>query len=70
MRAMLIKKNAWDLIEKGPRQLPIALSERKQKIKKNRMAICIATQIIKKGVNNDIFNNIINITDLQEIWEK
>lgn len=34
------------------------------------MAIEIATRIIKKGVNNNIFNNIINIIDLLKMWEK
>lgn len=34
------------------------------------MAIGITTQIIKEGVSNDIFNNIIDIIDPQEMWEK
>lgn len=34
------------------------------------MVIDIATQIIKENVSNDIFKNIIDIIDLQGIWEK
>ena len=34
------------------------------------MVVDIATRIIKEGVSNNIFNNIINITDFQKIWEK
>ena len=34
------------------------------------MAIDIVTQIIRKDVINDIFNNIIDITDPKEIWKK
>lgn len=34
-----------------------------KKITENRIAIGIITRIIKKCVSNDIFNNIINITD-------
>ncbi len=34
------------------------------------MAIGTATQIIKKDVSNNIFNNIIDITDPKGIWEK
>lgn len=34
------------------------------------MAIEIATRVIKKGVSNNIFNNIINIIDLLKMWEK
>lgn len=69
-RAMLIEKDVWDLIEDSPRQPPTALWEREQKIKENCMAIGIATRIIKEVVSNDIFNNIINITNPQEMWEK
>lgn len=65
---MLIEKDVWDLIEDGPRQPLAALWE--QKIKENRMAVGIATRTIKEGVSDDIFNNIIDITDLQEMWEK
>ena len=42
----------------------------KQKIKENRIAIGTVIRIIKKSVNNDIFNKIINITDCKEMWEK
>lgn len=55
------------LIKKGSQQPPTAFWERKQKIKENKMAIGIATQIIKKGVSDDIFNNIIDIINPQEM---
>lgn len=67
---MLIEKDVWDLIETGPREDPIALREREKKIKENQMAIGTATRIIKEGVSNDIFNNIIDVTDPQEMWQK
>ena len=41
-----------------------------QKTKENQIAIRTATQTIKKRVNNDIFNNIIDITDPKKMWEK
>lgn len=34
------------------------------------MAIGTATRIIKEGVSDDIFNNIIGMTDPEEMWEK
>lgn len=34
------------------------------------MAIRTATYIIKKDVNNDILNNIIDISDPKVIWEQ
>lgn len=34
------------------------------------MAMGTATKIIKEGVSNNIFNNIIDMIDSQEIWEK
>lgn len=34
------------------------------------MAIKTATQIIKKSVSDNIFNNIIDIIDFKEMWEK
>lgn len=67
-RTILIKKDVWSLVETGPRPNLAIIWE--QKTKKNRIAIRTLTRIIKKGVNNDIFNNIINITDLKEMWEK
>lgn len=33
----------------------------------NQMAIGTAIRIIKKGINNNIFNNIINITNPEEM---
>lgn len=34
------------------------------------MAIGTATWIINKGISNNIFNNIIDITNSKEMWEK
>lgn len=34
------------------------------------MAIRTAIRIIKESVSNDIFNNLIDITNLKEMWEK
>ena len=34
------------------------------------MAVETATRIIKEGMSDDIFNNIIDITDPKEMWEK
>lgn len=34
------------------------------------MEIGIATRIINEGVSDDIFNNIIDVTKLQEMWHK
>lgn len=65
---MLVEKDVWDLIETGPRPEPAAFWE--QKSKENRMAVGTATRIIKEGVSDDIFNNIIDITNPQEMWEK
>lgn len=34
------------------------------------MTIRTATKIIKKDISDNIFNNIINVTNLKEMWEK
>ena len=34
------------------------------------MAIGTVTRIIKESVSDDIFNNIIEITDPRKMWEK
>ena len=67
-RAMLIEKDVWDLIETGPRPAPPPFQQ--QKTKENCMAVGTATRIIKEGVSDNIFNNIIDITDPKEMWEK
>lgn len=69
-KTMLIEKDVWDFIKIGPQQDPDALWEQEKKIKENRMAVGTATRIIKEGVSNDIFNNIIDVTDPNEIWQK
>lgn len=68
IRAMIVKKNVWDLIETGSKPASARIWE--QKIKKNQMAVRTATQIIKEGVSDNIFNHIINITNSKEMWKK
>lgn len=46
---------------------PYYAIEALEKMKKNHIAIKIATQIIKKGLNNNSFNNIINIFDFEKM---
>lgn len=60
---MLIEKAVWDLVKTGSKP-------EDQKTKKNHMTIGSATEIIKKSIGNDIFNNIINFSNLKELWEK
>lgn len=67
-KAMLIEKDVWDLVEIRPR--PVLTTIWEQKTKENRMAMRKVTQIIKKGISDNIFNNIIDVTDPKEIWEK
>lgn len=67
---MLIEKDVWDLIEVGPREPPVKLWEKEKKIKENRIAKGTASRIIKESVSDDIFNNIIDLTDPKEMWEK
>ena len=50
--------------------MPAPVKIWKQKIKENWMVMGIAIQIIKESISNDIFNNIINITNLKKMWEK
>lgn len=63
-----MEKDVWDLIENGPRPEPAPFWE--QRSKENRMAVGTATRLIREGVSDDIFNNIIDITDPREMWEK
>lgn len=67
---MLIEKDVWDFIDISPRKPLTELWEKDKKIKENRMAIGTATRIIKEGVSDNIFNNIIDIMDPKEMWEK
>lgn len=46
------------------------LLEKDKKIKENQIAIKTATQIMNKSISHDIFNNIINITDVKKMWKK
>lgn len=59
---MLIEKDVWDLVERGlPPQQPNASTLFDHKVKENRIAVGTAGHIIRKGVSNDLFNNIIDI---------
>lgn len=60
----------WNLIIIGAYQSPTKFWENNKKIKGNLMIIGIVSQIIKEGVNNNIFNKIINLIKLQKMWEK
>lgn len=69
-KAILIEKDVCNLFKVGLQQDLNALWEQEKKIKENRMAVGTATRIIKKSVSNDIFNNIIDMTDPKEMWQK
>lgn len=47
----------------GLSQLPTVFEKWEIKTTKNQIAIEIATYIMKKIVNNNIFNNIFDLTD-------
>lgn len=64
---MLIKKDWWDLIEIGLYKPSTELWEKEKNIKENLIAIKLATGIIKEDINDDIFNNIIDIIDPKEM---
>ena len=61
---MLVQKNVWDFIEIRPQEPLTVIWEYKKKIKENQMVVDITTWIIKEGIRNDIFNNIIDIANL------
>lgn len=67
---MPIEKDIWDIVSVGPRPIraPGALWD--FKVKEDRMAIGTAIRIIQSGVNDDIFNNIIDLEDPRLMWEK
>ncbi len=68
---MLIEKDVWDLIETGPRpQQPNTSTLFDHKVKEDRIAIGTAGRIIREGLSDDIFNNIIDIDDPQAMWAK
>ena len=68
---MLIEKDVWDLVEIGPRPLQQNASRLwDYKEKEDRIAVGIVDCIIRKGVSEDLFNNIIDIVDPQAMWAK
>lgn len=66
----LLEQDIWDFIDISLCKPSTKLWKKEKIIKENRMAIETATRIIKEGVNNNIFNNIINITNPKNMWEK
>ncbi len=69
-KSMLIEKDVWDLISRGPRpprQNPKLLTK---EVKEDRIAIGIAKRIITEGVNDQIAFNIIDLNDSKDMWEK
>ena len=68
---MLIEKDVWDLVEIGPRPLQQNASRLwDHKEKKDKITVGTASCIIRKGVSDDFFNNIINIDNPQAMWAK
>ena len=70
-KSMLIEKDVWDLVETGPRpQQQNASALFDHKTKEDRIAIGTAGRIIREGLSDDLFNNIIDIDDPKEMWAK
>ena len=68
INSILIEKDVWDLVETGSRPLQQNISKLwDYKEKEDRIAIETAGHIIKKDVSDNLFNNIIDINDLQAI---
>lgn len=66
-RSMMIEKDVWDLISKGPRE-PIANPALFGKeAKENRMAIGIAQRIITEGISDQIAVNIMDLEDPKDM---
>ena len=68
---MLIEKDIWDLVKTGLRpQQQNASAVFNHKTKEDQIAIGTTGRIIREGLSNDLFNNIINIDNLKEMWAK
>lgn len=67
---MLIKKKFWNLISTEPCPKRQNLRIWAKKIKKYRMAVGIAQQIMKEGIRNQIAFNFMDIEDPKQIWHK
>ncbi len=66
-RSIMIEKDVWDFISKGPRE-PIANPTLFEKeAKKNRIAIGIAQRIITEGISDHIAVNIMDLEDPKEM---
>lgn len=65
---MLIKKDVWDLIEMG---LQLCQSNNSRlwdhKEKEDQILVKTADQIIRKRISDNIFHNIIDINNFQDI---
>lgn len=65
-KSMLIENDVWDLVETGPRpQQPNASTLFDHRVKEDRIAVGTAGRIIREGLSDDLFNNIIDIDDPQ-----
>ena len=65
-KSMLIEKDVWDLVEIGPWPLPQNASRLwDHKKKEDWIAVGTADLIIREGVSDDLFNNIITIDNPQ-----
>lgn len=70
-KSMLIEKDVWDLVETDPRPIKQNASTLfDHKVKEERIAIGAAGRIIREGLSNDLFNNVIDIDDPKEMWKK
>lgn len=65
------RERCLDLVEIGPQpQQPNASTLFDHKVKEDRIAVGTAGRIIREGVSDDLFNNIIDIDDPQAMWAK
>ncbi len=62
-KSILIEKDVWDLVSTGPRPAHENPGIWAKEVKKDRMAVGIAQQIIREGVSDQIAFNIIDIKD-------
>lgn len=70
-KSMLIEKDVWDLVETSPqRQQQNASTLFDHKVKEDQIAVGTAGRIIREGVSNNLFNNIIDIDNPQAMWAK
>ena len=69
-RSMMIEKDVWDLISKGPREPITNPALFGKEAKENRVAIGIAQRIITEGISDQITVNIMDLEDPKEMWDR